>query len=234
MNLKMNLKMKGKTISIISFFLLIIIYYVGSGAGEIGGIGGTVPVYERPKIPDDGLMMQWHDGAFCLSCHYSLMDAGNATKISYTCKCHDYRPKGVTRGYKVDSAKILDIHKDIICIRCHIGTKGSRNASFEDYHSIHKKEDCTTCHQYPNGSIQIPEKRNCSDCHASGNPHVVHTDHVERLCIPCHGEYFAKKFIGKEINVSTIGNITVKSIEVREYPTITRVLDRIYKIILNG
>lgn len=190
--------------------------------------------YERVQ-PKDGLIAPWHPGGYCISCHYSLTSIEKAQKISYTCSCHDYRPKGETGGYKVNMSKIFDIHKDIICIRCHIGMKDQKNVSAQDFHRIMKIE-CSNCHRYSNGTYQIPEKKNCSDCHASGNPHVVHAreNRVGKMCIACHGEEFAKKYANKTILVGET-NISIKPEVVKEYPTIADFLSKILKIIIpNG
>lgn len=186
--------------------------------------------YER-VLPTDGLIAPWHPGSYCISCHYSLMDINKAQNISYSCRCHDYKPAGVV-GYKVDMAKITDLHKDIICIRCHIGMKNQDNVSAADFHRI-MPIACTNCHTYVNGTIQVPKKINCSDCHANGNPHVIHGDKVGELCVACHGEDFANKYANGTI-VITENNISLKPLVVNETPTITDFIYRILKAIISG
>lgn len=187
--------------------------------------------YERPAY-DQALTAPWHPGSYCIPCHFSLMDIEKAKKISGSCKCHDYRPKGITGGYKVDMTKIYDIHKDIMCIRCHIGMKNQQNVTVQDFHRI-MQIACSDCHTYVNGTYQIPEKKKCSDCHADGNPHVVHGDKIEKLCIACHGEEFANKYVNKTIEISDKGMVllTPSNTTVREYPTITGFLSKILDIV---
>jgi hypothetical protein len=186
--------------------------------------------YERPAY-DQALTAPWHPGSYCIPCHFSLMDSGTAQKISNTCKCHDYKPAGSTGGYTINMTKIYDIHKDIMCIRCHIGMKSQQNVTAQDFHRI-MPIACSNCHNYTNGTIQIPEKKNCSDCHADGNPHIVHGKKVEVLCVACHGEEFANKYINRPIQITDKGIVTLSgNVTVREYPTITGYLSNILGIL---
>lgn len=206
-------------ILILKYLILIfIIFYI------------PVPVsaYER-TMPTDGLIGAWHPGGYCISCHYSLTSIEKAQAISYSCECHNYRPSGITTGYKIDMANITNLHKDIMCIRCHIGMKDQNNVSAQDFHRI-MPIACNNCHGYINGTIQIPEKKNCSDCHANGNPHVVHGNKVGELCIACHGEDFAKKYSNGTINV-TENNVSLQPEVVKEYPTVTDLIDKILQTI---
>lgn len=189
--------------------------------------------YERPAY-DQALAAQWHPGSFCIPCHFSLMDQGTAAKISNTCKCHDYRPEGQTSGYKINMTKIYDIHKDTMCVKCHIGMKDQKDVTAQDFHRI-MPIACSNCHNYTNGSYQVPQKKNCSDCHADGNPHIVHGKKIEILCVACHGEEFANKYVGKVINVTDIGMVLLPvNATVRVYPTITEFLGSMLGIITNA
>lgn len=178
--------------------------------------------YERP-VYDQALTAPWHPGSYCIPCHFSLMDKEKAQSISNGCKCHDYRPNGTTGGYKVNMTKIYDIHKDIICIRCHIGMKGQDNVTAQDFHRI-MPIACSNCHNYTGGTYQIPEKTKCSDCHADGNPHVVHGNKIDKLCIACHGEEFANKYVNQTIITDKGMVILPVNNTIREYPTITEFL----------
>lgn len=191
--------------------------------------------YERPEF-SDGLYASWHPGSFCIPCHYSLNSVEKAKNISIGCQnCHQYKPKGSTK-YDIDMSKIFNIHKDIICIRCHIGIKNQKEVTAQDFHRI-MPIACNNCHNYSNGTYQIPEKKNCSDCHANGDPHVVHSGdkRLEKICIACHGEDFANKYISGavQINVSKLGIISVGSATgtAVEYPTIGKFLENIFKMI---
>lgn len=187
--------------------------------------------YQRVSF-DDGLYAQWHPGAFCIPCHYALTSLEKAQSISAGCQCHNYRPNGETTGYKVDMANITELHKDIICIRCHIGMKDQQSVSAQDFHRI-MPIACSNCHTYLNGTIQIPEKKNCSDCHANGNPHVVHGAKIGQLCIACHGEEFAKKYPNNTF-VVTEGNVSIKPEIVVESPTITNFIYKLLQMIAPG
>jgi hypothetical protein len=129
--------------------------------------------------------------------------------------------------------KIYDIHKDTMCIRCHIGMKDQQDVTAQDFHRI-MPIACSNCHKYTNGTYQVPEKKNCSACHADGNPHVVHGKKIEVLCVACHGEDFANKYVGKTINITDKGIVMLPgNATVRVYPTITEFLGNMLGIITN-
>ena len=187
-------------------------------------------VYERPAY-DQALTAPWHPGSYCIQCHFSLLDKTQAQQMSNTCKCHDYRPAGNIDGYTINMTKIYDIHKDNMCIRCHIGNKNQQTITAQDFHRI-MPIACSNCHNYTNGTYQVPAKKNCSDCHADGNPHVVHGDKIEKLCVACHGEEFANKYVNKKIEITAQGMVVVpENTTVREYPTISSFLSKILGIL---
>jgi hypothetical protein len=189
--------------------------------------------YERPAY-DQALTAPWHPGGFCIPCHFSLMERTTAEKISNTCRCHDYRPAGEISGYNINMTKIYDIHKDTMCIRCHIGMKDQKDVTAQDFHRI-MPIACSNCHKFTNGTYQVPEKKNCSDCHADGNPHIVHGAKIEVLCVACHGEDFANKYVDKAINVTDIGLVLLPvNVTVRVYPTITEFIGNMIGIITNA
>jgi len=215
--------MKKDTI-ILPMIMMMILFY--------GFVSIASSAYERTAY-DQALTASWHPGSYCIPCHFSIMDVKKAQNLSNTCRCHEYRPVGKSSGYSVNMTTIYNMHKDIICIRCHIGMKNQQNVTAQDFHRI-MQIDCSNCHKYVNGTYQIPEKKNCSDCHADGNPHIVHGTKINRLCIACHGEEFAKKYINKTIEISDKGMVILPSnvtIE-REYPTITEFLGKILGIIM--
>jgi hypothetical protein len=181
--------------------------------------------YERPAF-DTALTAKWHPGGYCIPCHYSLMNIEKARSISNTCSCHDIRPRGETGGYNINMTKIYDIHNNIICIRCHIGIKNPDEVTVQDFHRI-MKIACSNCHTYANGTYQVPEKTNCSDCHAGGNPHTVHGNKTEILCIACHGEDFAKKYADKTVSIPDRNVTIAKQIGPEDYPTVARILSKI-------
>jgi hypothetical protein len=177
--------------------------------------------FERPEF-QDGLTDSWHPGAFCIPCHYTLLSKDKAQSISNGCKCHDYVSSDAVNKYSVDMKKIFDIHKDIVCIRCHAGVKDGNNITASDFHRIMSKEACLACHTYVNGTIQKPQKTNCSDCH-SGDPHVVHGNKLENMCVICHGD-FAQKYVTNK----TVGTVLAKPVEVvPEYPTIGQIISNL-------
>lgn len=159
-----------------------------------------VKAYERPEIKD-GLTKEWHPGGFCIPCHYTLLDAGTAKKISSGCKkCHQYVDKNGRNDKIIDMTKIFDLHKDVVCIRCHAG-KEPESMTASDFHRIMSKTACLQCHALKNGNYVKPEKTKCSDCH-SADPHVVHEKKVEKMCVACHGE-FGEKYINLPANEKT-------------------------------
>ncbi len=190
----------------------------------------TSTAYERPAY-EDALMAPWHTGGYCIPCHYSLLGVEEANKIR--CKtCHDYRPKDAERKYDVDMSEIFDIHKDNMCIKCHIGTKDREDITVQEFHMIMPIE-CLDCHDAnANGTYLKPEKKECSECHYSGDPHLIHGKKIEELCIPCHGEEFANKYIDKTIEISEKGIISVKPEVVKEYPTIGQFFGKILQVLL--
>jgi hypothetical protein len=157
----------------------------------------VVDTYEMPEF-NDGLTGRWHPGALCITCHYSLTDKEKAQNISNGCKCHstEYIPKGAISSYNVNKTKIFDLHEKIVCVRCHIGVK-DREITVKDLHEIKNKIACTKCHIIDNATIKIPEKKLCYECHG-GDPHVVHGNKTEKLCIACHGE-FGERYINRTL-----------------------------------
>ncbi len=147
--------------------------------------------YERP-VYKDGLDAKWHPGRICLPCHYTILSDAEAKEISRGCStyCHNSknRPKDSNKKYELDMSKIIDLHKDVMCIRCHAGVKNENNITATDFHRIMSKTGCMSCHRYENGTYIKPEKTKCSDCHAS-DPHVVHGKKAEQMCVLCHGDF---------------------------------------------
>ncbi len=145
--------------------------------------------FERPPFKD-GLVNDWHPGSICIPCHYTLLSTEDARAISYGCSCHRYVPKAPLSA-NTDMTKILDIHENIVCIKCHVGKQNVNNVTASDFHRIMNKVACMQCHTIANGTIQKPLKTNCSDCHAA-DPHVVHDKKLEDMCVLCHGDYINK------------------------------------------
>ena len=149
--------------------------------------------YERPQFKD-GLMDNWHPGKICIPCHYTLAGTEKAKAISTNCfKCHANRPQNVQGGYNIDMVKIFNIHKDMVCIRCHVGIKDGDKITAQDFHRVMSKTACLSCHTFENGTYQKPKKTKCSDCHG-GDPHVIHGERIEKMCPACHG-VFGEKYI---------------------------------------
>lgn len=193
----------------------------------VSSLAVSVNAYERPEYRD-GLTDKWHPGAYCIPCHYTLLNTDKAQSISSGCKCHDYRPKNIEDKYSVDMKQIFNIHKDIVCIRCHVGVKDGTNVTAADFHRIMSKQACMTCHTYENGIIQKPLKTNCSDCH-SGDPHVVHGKRLERMCETCHGD-FAKNYVGNK----TINPVSTRpeAAAIKEYPTIGQIISNLVEYVM--
>lgn len=208
-------------LTIISIFIILFITY-------------QVAAYERPEIKD-GLTGRWHPGALCIYCHYSLSTTEKAQAISSGCKCHDkvYIPKDAKNVYDVESSKILDLHKDIVCVRCHIGIK-NREVNVQDLHSIKNKLECTQCHIIENTTIKIPEKKKCFECHG-GDPHVVHSNKTEKLCPACHGEfgerYMKNTLLTQEKEMLPATFVKNETTVIKEYPTVVDFVINIIKSI---
>ncbi len=184
----------------------------------------AVDAYERPQFKD-GLTDAWHPGSYCIPCHYTLIGPEKAQNISNGCKCHDYTPKGSEGTLKVDMKQIFDIHKDIVCIRCHVGMKEENNVTAADFHRVMSKTACLSCHTYANGTIQKPIKTSCSDCHG-GDPHVVHGDKLDKMCVACHGE-FADKYVNPPSALRPSLSQQPAVAAVKEYPTIAQFIGRL-------
>lgn len=208
-------------LTIISIFIILFITYQATA-------------YQRSEFKD-GLVGRWHPGALCISCHYSLSTTEKAQSISAGCKCHDkiYIPKDAKNVYEVDNSKILDLHKDIICVRCHIGVK-NREASSQDLHYIKKRLECTQCHESENATVKLPEKKKCFECH-NADPHVVHSNNTEKLCPACHGE-FGERYIENALLTSEKDMLPTmlaknETVVIKEYPTIVDFVMSILKSI---
>lgn len=210
-------------LTIISIFTILFITY-------------QVAAYQRSEIKD-GLIGRWHPGALCISCHYSLSTTEKAQSISAGCKCHDkiYIPKEAKNVYEIDNSKIFDLHKNIICVRCHISTKKD-DANFQDLHSIKSRLKCTQCHVVENATVKIPEKKKCFECH-NGDPHVAHSNKTEKLCPVCHGEfgerYIENNLLNSEKEMLPIILVKNESVVVKEYPTLVDFVINIVKSIIS-
>ncbi|HEY9204675.1 MAG TPA: hypothetical protein VIO58_02045 [Candidatus Methanoperedens sp.] len=211
---KYDFMKKGLIFSLITVFILIAAFPSNA--------------YERPAFKD-GLVDKWHPGGYCIPCHYTLLNVEDAQKISNGCKCHEYRPKNVESGYKVDMTQILDIHKDTVCIRCHVGTKSQANLTAGDFHLVMSKTPCLSCHTYVNGTYLKPEKTRCSECH-SGDPHVVHGDRLEKMCEACHGD-FAEKYVNNTGPISFAPSV-IKEPTVEERFTVGEFIAKILQSLL--
>ncbi len=176
--------------------------------------------YERPVF-SDGLTDKWHPGAYCIPCHYTLLDVEQARAISNGCKCHYIGPRNPEGKYKVDMTPIFDLHKDIVCIKCHVGNKEGNNVTEADFHRVMNKVACLSCHTFENGTYQKPQKTKCSDCHG-GDPHVVHGDRIQKMCVACHGE-FGENY-ADQLKLTSAPN---QSQTTKEYPTIGEIMTRI-------
>lgn len=171
---------------------------------------GSVSAYERPEFKD-GLARSWHPGKICIPCHYTLAPE-KARVISGNCaSCHINTPKDAPNSKKIDMNKILKMHTEIICIRCHVGSKSRNDVTAMDFHRVMSKTACLACHKYENGTYIKPLKKNCSDCH-SYDPHVVHDKKLEKLCVACHGEFgeqYVNKSIGSQDKISSPAGLTI-------------------------
>ena len=120
-----------------------------------------------------------------------------AKAIDSNCEnCHKYREKGAYfNTKKIDMTPIIDIHTNIVCIRCHVGLKTQANITAADFNRVMSKTPCLSCHTFKNGTYVKPIKNKCSDCH-SGDPHVAHGEKLEKMCVACHGD-FGEQFVNK-------------------------------------
>jgi hypothetical protein len=163
-------------------------------------IPGSTAAYDRPPF-SDGLAEKWHPGSFCIPCHYTIAGDEKARSISTGCQCHKYQPKNPVKPMQIDMTKILDIHINMVCIKCHVGqNKNISNLKAADFHMVMKRIACTKCHTIENGKAIKPKAKICSDCHAV-DPHVVHGKKLEKICMACHGE-FGERFVNKSIDPS--------------------------------
>lgn len=206
-------------------------------------MAGIAYAYESPEFTD-GLTARWHDGAKCIPCHYTLLGNERAREISINCAntCHDkeHRPKNAVRSSEIDTKWISEIHKDIVCIKCHVGTKSSVNVTAVDFHRVMSKTQCSSCHTFENGIYMKPKKTNCSECHG-GNPHVVHGNKIDRMCVACHGEYgeniekLAEQ--NPELRLPIGVNMTSRNISMEvvktEYVTIGQLMTKIIGSLIN-
>ncbi len=216
-NFKKNIDKSKKNILIFSSLMVFFVLVITSANA-----------YQRPEFTD-GLTDKWHPGGYCIPCHYTLVGTEKAQAISTGCTCHEIAPKKVENGgvYKINMTKVLDIHKDIVCIRCHIGMKNEANVTAVDFHRVMSKTACLDCHTFQNGTYLKPQKTKCSDCHG-GDPHVVHGKRLDKMCVACHGE-FADKYVSKMGPPSALN----KSVTVtKEYPTIGEFMTRIIESLM--
>lgn len=176
-----------------TFILFVIILYIFL-------FTTSANAYERPQFTD-GLAEKWHPGSFCIPCHYTIAGDDKAKSISTGCKCHNYGPKNPTKPMEIDMTKILDIHTNMVCIKCHVGSKKNiSDLQASDFHRVMGRIACPRCHTIENGKIIKPKAKICSDCHGA-DPHVVHGKKLEKICMACHGE-FGEKFVNKDIDPS--------------------------------
>lgn len=197
-----------------------------------------VNAYERPEYKD-GLENNWHPGSFCIPCHYTLLGNERASSISTGCTktCHAQAnwPKDSKSKYFVDITKISKIHKEILCIKCHVGSKSGINVTAVDFHMVMSKTDCMECHTYVNGTYMKPEKTRCSDCHA-GDPHVVHGNRLEKMCVACHGK-FGENYVNnsggtnEKLKLSSPLNAS-RAKTLTEYPTLGQFMSKIIESIM--
>ncbi len=197
----------------------------------------TIPVlfsnsalaYERPAFTD-GLAAKWHPGNFCIPCHYTVAGTEKAKAIDRNCEnCHKYRyNNSFFNTKKIDMTYIVNIHSDMVCIRCHVGLKSQNNITAADFHRIMSKTACLSCHTYENGTYVKPLKNKCSDCH-SGDPHVAHGEKLEKMCEACHGE-FGEQYVNKSIspedkmNAPSSLNSTIAKSDIFEYSSLGQFL----------
>lgn len=201
---------------LISVIILISIIFIPVSAGD----------YKRPEYKD-GLEDKWHPGGYCIPCHYMLLGTEKAREISHGCdKCHVYTPKGADSGLKIDMSKVYDVHKDIVCIRCHVGIKD--NMTSVDFHMIKSKMACETCHTVANGTYLKPPTTKCSNCHSS-DPHVVHGKRVENLCVACHGE-FGEKYVKPP--AALVPSPGKPEVAVEAFPTIGEFMSKIIESLI--
>lgn len=213
---KKNLEYKWICNILISVIILISIIFIPASAGD----------YKRPEYTD-GLEEKWHPGGYCIPCHYTLLGNEKARAISLGCeKCHVYRPKGAESGLKIDMSKVYDVHKDIVCIRCHVGIKD--NMTSVDFHMIKSKMACETCHTVANGTYLKPPTTKCSNCHSS-DPHVVHGKRVENLCVACHGE-FGEKYVKPP--AALVPSPGKPEVAVEAFPTIGEFMSKIIESLI--
>jgi len=224
--LRLNKDNRNKTIVLILFIIIVSSVLLSHQASA----------YERLQFTD-GLTSAWHPGSFCIPCHYTLLGDERAKQISSGCTrtCHANRDKDSQSVYKIDMSKISLIHKNILCIRCHVGTKSGRNVTAVDFHRVMSKTECLSCHTFENGSYVKPKKSGCSDCHGS-DPHVVHGKRLEKMCEACHGE-FAMKYINKlelppGASNTSLASIMKKSETIKEYSTIGEIITGIIKSLI--
>ncbi len=190
----------------------------------------TANAYERLEF-QDGLADKWHPGAFCIPCHYTLLGDEKAKAISNNCfKCHAHRPKDAKGGYEVDMTNILELHKDIVCIRCHVGTKNQVNMTATDFHMIKSKIACEICHTSANGTYLKPPTTRCSACHGI-DPHVVHGKKLEKICVACHGE-FGEEYIKASEETMKPPSILEPEPVIKGYTTIGEFMSKIIESVV--
>lgn len=199
---------------------------------------GTANAYEIPQFTD-GLAEKWHPGSFCIPCHYTIAGDEKAKSISTGCQCHNYKPKNPVKPMQIEMPRILEIHINMVCIKCHMGSnKNISNLRASDFHRVMNRVACMKCHTIDNGKIIKPKAKICSDCHAA-DPHVVHGKKLENLCMACHGE-FGEKFTNKSVDIldkirlpSAITRLEEKEDVVkREYTSIGEFINKLISSII--
>jgi hypothetical protein len=206
---------KIQKIMLITIFFVIILFYL---------IPVPVNAYESPEYKD-GLFQRWHRANLCIPCHYMLAGKAKAQGISGSCaNCHQYHVEGFTvaNDRKINMTGIENLHTDMVCIKCHAGSKSGPNITAADFHRIMSKTACMSCHTFENGTYIKPLKTKCSECH-SGSPHVVHGTKLDKMCVACHGEVIGK-FINttpeEAANIMLISGQNTTIAQIQEYPSI--------------
>jgi hypothetical protein len=170
---------------LVLFAMTILVVSVSAPTGEGGGDSEVIPPNAIGFLGGS-----WHPAPECVQCHVSLLSDDVLRAKLGSCECHR---EAYTSDGDIDMGKIrTNAHDTKACIDCHIGTglKSFMAIPGDEIHNVHVNVDCQGCHD-ERELINIPETGRCETCH-SANPHTVHGNKTDDLCVVCHGSYGIK------------------------------------------
>jgi len=211
----------------IKLFTLLVMVILVAAVSVPTGEGDRASEVIPPNL-SKFLAGSWHPAPECVQCHVSLLSDGALRAKLGSCECHR---KDYTSAGDIDMGKIRTVAHDIkACIDCHIGAgvvASIQAIPCDEIHNVHMGVDCEACHNEKK-SIVIPETGRCDSCH-DVNPHAVHGNKTDDLCVVCHGAYGIKY---KEEGYQMREGVPVEVVQEETiYPTISNLLKALVKFI---